>query len=349
MAFCICNGDAFAKQGESEWQLNGIPLTSVPNFQVLPKIVNDGEGGAIVVWQDERGGEVNRQYWDIYAQRVDSNGVILWQENGIPVSALPEYQAYPVIISDGEGGAIIAWLDWRSYFEGRVVDIYAQKLSMGGVGLWEVNGLGVTTEWGEQEIYTVLSDADGGALFPWMDARRPYPEVDIYAQKVSREGRRLWQEGGVPVCTAPGFQTLPFASSDGHGGMIVNWYDTREGRKTYAQRLNSMGQPMWTENGVLIGALSGIISYGGIVSDGQDGAIIDWSAPDGIRIQRLDSIGQKRWGVNGILIFPPGEGDFIDPYPKLVSNNKGGAIVLADMNEWNDGGGETIWVLCSSD
>ncbi len=338
IALFISAGNAFAQAGESRWQLNGIPITFVPNYQLLPQIVNDGEGGAIIVWQDERGGEVNRQYWDIYAQRVDSNGVILWQENGIPVSALPEYQAYPLIIADGEGGAIIAWPDWRGYFEGKVVDVYAQKLRMDGVALWEPNGLGVTTERGEQGDINLISDGHGGAIFAWYDGRRPWPEDDIYAQRVSREGKRLWQEGGVPVCTAPSFQDLPYAIPDGRGGMILNWYDQRQGRETYAQRLNAMGVPQWTENGVLIGTLSGVLSHGGIVSDGQSGAIIDWSAPDGIRVQRLDSLGQKRWGENGILVFPPGEGGFIDSYPKLASNNKGGAIVLANMNEWNGGG-----------
>src|SRR5437867_6075918 len=42
--------------GEAKWVVDGIPLCAASGDQMFPTAVSDGAGGAIVAWQDARGG-----------------------------------------------------------------------------------------------------------------------------------------------------------------------------------------------------------------------------------------------------------------------------------------------------
>lgn len=60
-----------------------VPLCNAIRLQSLPAITSDGAGGAIVAWQDQRN-ETNS--YDLFAQRVDANGVPRWTTDGVPVA-----------------------------------------------------------------------------------------------------------------------------------------------------------------------------------------------------------------------------------------------------------------------
>jgi len=89
----------------AQWQLNGTVVCDEGGSQSLPAIVTDGAGGAIVVWEDWRSGD----HSDIYAQRLDAGGIALWSPSGVPICTAANLQSYPTLVSDGSGGAIIAW------------------------------------------------------------------------------------------------------------------------------------------------------------------------------------------------------------------------------------------------
>jgi hypothetical protein len=93
--------------------------------QYDPIIVNDGSGGAIITWEDERSGMNS----DIYAQHISADGTAQWTANGVPISTASYFQDSPAIIGDGAGGAIITWEDYRS---GTNYDIYAQRVTADG-------------------------------------------------------------------------------------------------------------------------------------------------------------------------------------------------------------------------
>jgi len=112
----------------AQWRHNGVPIVdTIVNTStfLLPQCAEDGAGGAIVCWRDSRSG----QGLDIYAQHIDSGGVVQWQTNGIPVCTAPLNQNFPRMISDGEGGAIIGWEDDRDTVDTKM---YAQKVSHTG-------------------------------------------------------------------------------------------------------------------------------------------------------------------------------------------------------------------------
>src|SRR5262249_58727269 len=97
----------------------------------LPVLVSDGAGGAIVAWQDSR-----PNLSDIEAQHVLPTGALDpdWPAAGVVMSNATGMQFDATIVSDGDGGAIVAWCDERNKttpLQGR--DIYAQRVDRHGV------------------------------------------------------------------------------------------------------------------------------------------------------------------------------------------------------------------------
>ncbi|MFL5754217.1 MAG: hypothetical protein ACJ76F_12465, partial [Bacteroidia bacterium] len=117
------NSDIYAQKVDSngtvQWTINGVSVVSKIKAQISPKLISDGGGGAIVVWQDSING-----LWDIYAQRINSSGSALWTAGGISICNSAGNQINPKLQPDGQGGAIITWQDKRT---GVDYDIYAQR------------------------------------------------------------------------------------------------------------------------------------------------------------------------------------------------------------------------------
>jgi len=313
----------------AEWPSDptvNVPICTAAGDQYTPQLVSDGAGGAIIVWEDHRSNT------HIYAQRVNSNGVVLWTTNGVLLISTDTvyYQSYPQLISDGVGGAIIVW----EYHLGGSARIYAQRVNSNGVMLWTTDGVPICTAAENQEHPQLVSDGSGGAIITWYDSRSG--NYDIYAQRINANGVVLWAIDGVPICTAANNQSLPQLVSDGAGGAIITWQDTRSGNwHIYAQRVNANGVVLWTTNGVPICTTSNTEQYLQLVSDGSGGAIITWydsrSGNADIYTQRVNSNGVVLWTTDGVPICTAAN---TQQYPRLVSDEIGGAII-----SWQDGRG----------
>ena len=98
-----------------------------------------------------------------------------------------------------------------------------------------------------------------------------------------------WQADGNPVTTALVDQVQTVIVSDGSGGVLVAWADSRNYGATlhdiYCQRLSAMGVALWTGNGVALCTMPGEQLQPTIVSDGagersiKEFLALDWS-PD---------------------------------------------------------------------
>src|SRR4030043_161528 len=60
------------------WIINGTVICDAQDAQYNPQLTSDGSGGTIVTWMDYRSGS----NFDIYAQRVDSAGIVRREVNG---------------------------------------------------------------------------------------------------------------------------------------------------------------------------------------------------------------------------------------------------------------------------
>lgn len=203
------------------------------NDQWYPIITNDGSGGAIITWYDYRS-----DTGDIYAQRIDSSGMVQWTLEGVSICNAPNTQWSPAITSDRTGGAIIAWLDRRS---STGQHIYAQRIDKAGLVQWTTNGVAISTVSNSLYFPSIISDATGGAIITWIDYRTGYS--DIYAQRINAAGMLQWLASGVPVSTAPYDQGSPTMISNGMSGAIITWTDYRSGvdLDIYAHHVDSLG------------------------------------------------------------------------------------------------------------
>ena len=241
------NDDIYAQRintaGQVQWNSNGIGICTAAGNQQNPTIASDGSGGAIITWYDLRNGIDD----NIYAQSINSTGIVQWTANGVAICVSTNTQYYPIIVSDGSGGAIITWQDQRSSF----YDIYAQRINASGVVQWQTNGVGICTATSVQMLPKITSDNAGGAIITWQDSRLGTNIYDIYAQCINANGIVQWTANGVVICAASGNQTSPNLISDGSGGAIIAWQDLRNGNyDVYTQRLNASGTILWTTNGV---------------------------------------------------------------------------------------------------
>src|SRR5262249_42961822 len=119
------------------WPACGQPVTQVVGDQINPAVVSDGSGGTIVAWEDHRGADA-----DIYAQRMNPFGEPLWLAGGVPLCKAIHDQIQPSIVSDGAGGAVVSWKDFRA---GTAANVFAQRVDANGVTLWTTNGVPLCT------------------------------------------------------------------------------------------------------------------------------------------------------------------------------------------------------------
>jgi len=309
---------------EAQWEVDGTAV-SVMNFanQDSPDICPDGFGGAIIVWRDTR-----NLSQDIYAQRIDADGQPLWTPNGVAVCTDVATQMDPHVVSDGAGGAVITWVDFRG-----VIDIYAQRLGAGGNAMWTADGVVVCDAASTQQHPSIITDGAGGAIIAWQDYRNSSHD-DIYAQRILANGTAYWTTDGVALCTAANNQSDPVMAPDGMGGVFVVWSDYRSSSNldVFAERANKYGSLYWGSNGISVSSEAGNQSSPRVCGDGFGGIVVVWydyrGADADIYGQRVSGSGNALWTWGGEAICVAA-GNQDSPVP--VPNGNGGAIVA-----WRD-------------
>ncbi len=314
------------------WPAGGRALCAATGSQHTPQIAPDGAGGAIVTWEDTRSGNT-----DIYAQHVLAGGTVdpAWPADGRALCTAANTQASPRIVSDGAGGAIVTWQDFR----GSSYDVYAQRVLAGGTvdPAWPADGRALCTVAGDQLFPQPVADGAGGAIVTWQDFRGA--SYDIYAHHVQAGGAvdPAWPAGGRALCTVTGNQYAPQIASDGAGGAIVAWYDPRSGSyDIYAQHVLASGAVdfAWPTDGRALCTAANTQAYPQVVPDGTGGAIVTWQDLRGagydIYAQHVLAGGavDPAWPADGRALCSAANDQM---FPRLIADGAGGAIVT-----WQD-------------
>jgi hypothetical protein len=313
------------------WVDAGTPVCTAPQDQYAARMVGDGAGNFIASWLDYRHG-----YWEVYAQKFDQWGDMLWTPDGVRVGLSSCTESPPggvkvVTICNEYGETIIAWYG----IVGGVIGPCVQLLSPDGDLKWGSDGIlvcpGTMRNTGPALATGGGGGGGGGALVAWVDTRGA--DSDVYIQNLDREGRLLWDRAGVPVCTASGNQLDPMMTSDLRGGAEVAWADLRNGKcNFYAQRVTADGVALWASNGVPVTtwALASTLSYPSIITDAKGGVIITWrdfsfySSESEIFSQRIDAGGNAKWATGGMPICTAASSQ---AGPAVVPDGIGGAYI----------------------
>ena len=306
--------------GRPLWAAGGVALCTSLGDQSRPAIVSDGQGGAIVCWQDARSGA-----FDVYAQRVDAQGHTLWDADGVPLCTAARDQFTPAIATDGSGGAIVAWQDARVSDAQR--DVYAQRVDITGTLRWTLNGV----PFGSARVGrpSIASDGQGGAYVAWEDSVSVL-ESEVQAQRVDAAGVAQWTLGGVALTAVSGIQTAPAVVSSGSGATVV-WEDHRTSiAGVYAQRVSPGGSVLWTGNGIALSSGAGDALNPVLAPGGSGEAIAAWedyrnglTEPD-LYAAKADSLGVPMWGAGGAAIETSTSRQLS---PSIDSDGRGGALI----------------------
>ena len=353
----IFEGDIYAQQldfsGNPMWLTDGIIINSAANGQFRPKIISDNNGGAIIVWAKNSGGFYG---YDLYAQRINADGNLLWNPNGVAVAVSSATDSFHEIVPDGYGGAIVTWT--RVLSGGGEANIYAQRFDADGNMLWTTNGAAVCTALQMQSWSKLVSDSDGGAIIVWEDGRNGSGMNDIYAQRIDKNGVALWSTDGVPVCADPSYQTVTEICCDGNGGAVIAWEDNRTGSSViFGQRINSAGEVQWASDGKLLSPPSTTCKEPILCFDNAENAYLVWTTQvqateTNIGSQKIDLDGNLLWGSAGVdICLAPSYQQEIS----VIHNIAGGIIVTwqdlrnitdADIYaQWIDDNGNPKWLF----
>lgn len=286
LIFCLAT--SAVPPAASQWKPNGIPVCDTTinlGFSLLPKVAEDGHGGAFVCWHDYRNA-------DIFIQHVGHDGRMLWQKNGVPLIDDSSFQQYPRIVADGEGGAFIAWEDGR----GDNLYPYAQHIDSSGLSLWPPGGIKVSDRSG---LFISIRPSEGGSLLvAWNGGGGP----DVLVQKLDGSGVRCWGDSGVFLSRGQGDVAANdvLVETDMSGGAIVVW--SKDGI-IRCQRVDDLGNVRWGETGIRLSDSTRNVSVG-ISSDGSGGALFSWG--DLVRnemvAQRVRASGDIAWNSGGVLL-----------------------------------------------
>ena len=333
--------------GDLLWDVKGVAVAVSPNDQTHPRLIADGAGGAVVIWQDFRTGAPH-----IYAQRLSGEGKALWAAGGVAVATSANGQSAARVVADGMGGVVVAWQDFRN---GKHNDVYAQRVDGDGKAIWAENGVVLSAAVSDQVNPALRGDGAGGAVVAWEDLRNGTSY--IYAQRVNGEGKIQWAQDGVAVAApaptqvadvaamkghpvkvamaeATDGQTAPQMVSDALGGTIVVWQDARGGHgDIYAQRMSNEGKAQWTAGGVGVSHASGMQSAPSVVADGVGGAIVSWDdhrngSQSDVYGQRVNNAGRIQWTYGGTAVSTAGADQSA---ARMLADGAGGAIFV-----WQD-------------
>lgn len=329
-------------RGELLWgDGEGIIVCHDASLQQTPKLCPDGAGGAYFSWVDLR--NFDRTGWDIYVQRVDTNGRLLWGENGAMLCDVEQEQTENRIVKSQGGAAIVMWEDKRN--DADTYDIYSMRIS--GVNQmikeWSdyPDGVAVVVEERNQQQARLCPDNFGGAYYVWEDERDgAYPEIDIWAQRINRGGQLMWEEdsGGVPVCTAPGTQQLPLIRATAGVGCVIAWEDQRDGSKTiYSQRLDGNGRSQWDDDGIaILDSIGANAQYFQLISRFNHSFVLLWR--DGRRGGK-GTIPYLQYGVDRTTHVETMLQN--DGFPAIIGTRGGGGV--CDMTLDDEGGVFIVW------
>ena len=303
-----------------------IPITIAPQGQFAPRGVSDGVGGTVIIWEDFRTGKD----WDVYAQRLNVDGIPLWTEDGVAICERKRDQRWLRMVRN-EAHIIIAWTDQRAPGNW---DVYAQIIDLSGKKLMLDGDAPVCTDPADQSDIEILSDGSGGAIIVWKD-RRQHPDFhDLYVQRIDGNGQPMWELNGIPVFLSEALQSTPRLVSGGGDSFYVVWWEVvgYEQWNIVAHRIGMDGKHLWREPTV-ISPMEGLQGEPRAVSDGQGGLIVVWQIyenfiNDDFYAQRIDPSGNKIWQENGVPIC---DAEGIQKNLTITSDEYGGAVAV-----WRD-------------
>lgn len=294
------------------------------SVRVDTQVAVDNQGNFVTTWRDSRNNE-----FDVYAQRVLSNGTLYGNNTKINTDEGSSVQEEPAISTDRSGNFVVVWED-QGHLNG---DIYAQRYNNKGEPIghpFRVND-DEGTAW---QHSPAIAQNEQGFIIVWKDVREG--ERSIYGQRYSKNGSALGQNFHINNTIGALDPSPPAIGVDGRGHFIIAWNAQGNSENNvhniYAKRYAMNGIVL--EDGFRVNDLEGTANETfqapAVAVDADGNAIIAWENVDeeyrtSIWAQRFSSDGSaagSNFQVNEII------DEVSIMIPKIAVNKWGNFIIL---------------------
>ncbi len=280
--------------GGLNW-ITGEVVTTTIEANDRPRMIKSTKGGvadgAIAVWSRSS---------SIVGTKVNTGQTAIW--NNSRICTAEGMQDEPNLVSDDNGGTVIAWRDNR--FPATGTRIYAQRLNEYGSmeSGWQNNGVLVTNAisnppYSDPKIirlgtdYLIAYEGDGanGNL--------------LHTQKISAAGVRefdLEKDISAKNDNKYNWTIQPMVSPYSGAIVVFDNGPSDSERDVYAQQLDSSGVRQWGTDGVTLDVRSGAQWYPGTACLPDGKSMFSWLDSSGstyeAHLQKLDVSGAAEWG-----------------------------------------------------
>lgn len=311
--------------------------------------INDGNNNMIIAWVGTSVGSTGN---DIYIQKINKDGTLPWGATEKVVCNAVGTQTTITMVSDGKGGAILAWTDYRfaaapATSGSNSDEVYGQRVKADGSIAWAANGVILSKAGADASKYrrnpVIEKVSDKDFIVVW---RQLETTADLFAQKIDTLGVLQWAADVDVHGPQTGTQTNQILLSDGAGGVFVVWQDPRATTSDiYGQRISGTGALLWGANGKAVCDATSGQTIPHIVKDGSGGLVVTWAdfrnGDNDIFAQRLDSMGVRQWSVGLVS-----DANYLNGVPIAVINtasinNQTYPQIISDLNNhfiiaWTD-------------
>lgn len=318
-----------------------------------------GQGELILSWSDTRFG-----MRDLFAQKIDASqpgAPAVWSTNhplygtvdALVVNDAEIRQEDPVLITDGAGGAIVSWIDFRDDPRG---DIRVNRLVDGtgnGALAWGPDGVVMCTECAngsENMPKSHCIDGSGGAFVCWADQRGS--TWDLYVSRVTAAGviPPVYGAHGLLVVGEVGDQQAMSMEHDGAGGAFIAWTDKRDAANDniYIEHVRADGSLVAGNGGQAVVDVAGSQQSVKVTWDGGTGCFVSWvdlrnDSSGDIYLQHYNANLQPTFAAGGVPVAAiPGNKE---NNPRLSYAGDGNTLLMWEDNR-NDPNNTQADVFC---
>lgn len=277
------------------------PIATRPDVQEQSKLSPDGSGGWYVSWYDNDPNGGTPFGYDVYLQRLDASGRLLWPLPGLlvadrGVSWTTDYD----LVADRDGNAVLAFVDdrWGTW------TITVAKVSPSGDMLWGPDGVQV----GEPDVEKgtpMLALVDGDVVVAYWDSR------GVGVTRLCADGGHAWTQH----IASPAYRMYLVADvvAADAGSVIVsftfNGFQTSAGSIIHllANKFAADGRRLWGDVGIAVYKAGYLAEaqFPRMTPDGRGGMLVAfrtiWPLAE-LYVQHVTGEGQLRWGPKAAAV-----------------------------------------------
>lgn len=212
-------------------------------------------------------------------------------------------------LRDLNGGAYVFWEDSKA---SATPDVYFIHINKNGESSFRSDGKLISTRTGAKENPVAALDNSGNSIVIWAGKEnQKYPE--IYAQKLTKSGLRLWQNDGLQISETKNDKSDYSLKVDKNGISFLSYVNKSlalsNKNSVRLNRIDQNGRIIQDTTKGIVYSSNNNLSQSKVIPDGKGGCYVLWveaiNQRAQLKISYIDSLGNKKWGSAPVVISRP--------------------------------------------